>query len=218
MTEQEKETFGNFDLTKALELLHLFPYQKWELVYEPLPASEHLLINLRRAERQVTTGSNEWEQRLFMELVFLEALEQHNMRMWQEKPLDAGESPYRGKVDFAFTPYQARFTMPYVVVAEAKKDDFEQGWGQCLLALKTADLLNAQSGIRFDLFGIVSSGKVWEFGKYTRHNQFFRSDAYSLGQPDTILGILSTIFSECDTHIQSVHAHSAQEVGPGQIS
>lgn len=210
MVEQEKETFGNFDLTRALEFLQLFPYHKWEPAYTPIQASEALRVNLRRAERQITTGSNEWEQRLFMELMFLEALEHHDIRMWQEKPLDAGESPFRGKVDFAFTPYQARFTMPYVVVAEAKKDDFEQGWGQCLIALKTADILNAQHEERFDLFGIVSSGKVWEFGKYTTQNQFFRSDAYSLGQPDTILGVLSSIFSECDHHIRAIHTHLPQ--------
>ncbi len=207
----EQETFGNFDLTRALEFLQLFPYQKWEFAYQPIPPSESLLTNLRRAERQITTGSNEWEQRLFMELMFLEALEHHDIRMWQEKPLDAGESPFRGKVDFAFTPYQARFTMPYIVVAEAKKDDFEQGWGQCLLALKTAHLLNAQQGEHVDLFGIVSSGKIWEFGKYTTRNQFFRSDAYSLGQPASILGILSVIFSECDRHIQVIQAHLVRE-------
>jgi hypothetical protein len=196
-----QETFGNFDFTKALELLELFPYQKLEITYEPIQASESLLINLRRAERQIITGSNEWEQRLFMELVFLEALEHHDIRMWQEKPLDAGKSPFRGKVDFAFTPYQARFTMPYIVVAEAKKDDFEQGWGQCLMALKTAQLLNAQQ--HFNLFGIVSSGKIWEFGKYTTQNQFYRSEPYSLGQVASILGILSAIFSECDTYIHN---------------
>jgi hypothetical protein len=198
MADQDKETFGNFDLTRALEFLQLFPYQKWEPVHQPVPPSEPLLVSLRRAERQITTGSNEWEQRLFMELIFLEALEHHNIRMWQEKPLDAGESPFRGKVDFAFTPYQARFTMPYIVVAEAKKDDFEQGWGQCLLALKTARLLNAQQGTCSDLFGIVSSGRVWEFGKYAASNQFLRSDAYSFGQLSSILGILSAIFSECE--------------------
>jgi hypothetical protein len=202
MTNQE--TFGSFDLTKALEFLQLFPYKKWEIASEPIQPSESLLIHLRRAERQITTGSNEWEQRLFMELMFLEALEHHDIRMWQEKSLDAGKSPFRGKVDFAFTPYQARFTMPYIVVAEAKKDDFEQGWGQCLIALKTAHLLNAQQGKHFNLFGIVSSGKIWEFGKYnTTQNQFSRSDAYSLGQPASILGILSAIFSECDIHIHT---------------
>jgi hypothetical protein len=67
MTNQE--TFGSFDLTKALEFLQLFPYKKWVIEYEPIQPSESLLINLRRAERQITTGSNEWEQRLFMEFL-----------------------------------------------------------------------------------------------------------------------------------------------------
>lgn len=38
MTEQAKETFGDFDLTSALEFLHLFPYQRWEFEYRPIPA------------------------------------------------------------------------------------------------------------------------------------------------------------------------------------
>jgi hypothetical protein len=78
----EQKTFGDFDLTKALEFLHLFPYQKWDPAYQSIQPSESLLINLRCTERQITTGSNEWEQRLFMELMFLEALEQHDIRMW----------------------------------------------------------------------------------------------------------------------------------------
>ncbi len=195
---QPSETFGNFDLTKAVEFLGLFPYQKWEAPFQEIPPSEALTINLQRAERQVTTGSNEWEQRLWMELIFLEALDHHNLRMWQEKQVDAGAAPFRGKVDFAFTPYQARFKSPFVVVAEAKKDDFEQGWGQCLIAMKTASMLNEQEGHRHPLFGIVSTGKIWEFGRYTPDNTFARSEPYSIGQPDSLLGILHTIFTECE--------------------
>jgi len=199
MTEDTtQETFGNFDLTRALEVLHLFPYEKWEIPFKPVQPSESLTINLRRAERQIITGSNEWEQRLFMELIFLEALENHNIRMWQEKLLNAGSSPFKGKVDFAFTPYQARFTTPYILVSEAKKDEFEQGWGQCLMALKAAYMLNEKSGYQFEMYGIVSSGRVWEFGKYTPGNQFYRSDAYTTGQPELILGILEFIFAACE--------------------
>ncbi|MCP3931238.1 MAG: hypothetical protein GY705_19305 [Bacteroidetes bacterium] len=202
MTVQDRsstqETFGNFDLTKALEVLHLFPYEKWNIPFHPVQPSESLTINLRRAERQIITGSNEWEQRLFMELIFLEALENHNIRMWQEKQLNAGISPFKGKVDFAFTPYQARFTTPYIIVSEAKKDEFEQGWGQCLMALKAAYMLNEQNGYHFEMYGIVSSGRIWEFGKYTQDNQFYRSDAYTTGQPELILGILGFIFAACE--------------------
>ena len=72
MIETEKETFGNFDFAKALEFLNLFPYLKWEVQVSPIQASEALKVNLKRAERQVTTGANEWDQRLFMELIYNE--------------------------------------------------------------------------------------------------------------------------------------------------
>lgn len=199
-----QDTFGNFDLSRAVDYLNLFPYSKWEIPFQPVPLSDTLTVNLRRAERQVTTGSNEWEQRLFMELIFLEALENHHLRMWQEKNLDAGETPFKGKVDFAFTPYQALFKSPYVIVAEAKKDDFEQGWGQCLMALKAAQLLNSQDGHDMTIYGIVSSGRVWEFGQYTLEAKFYRSDAYTVAQPEIILGILHKIFEACEKHVPLV--------------
>jgi hypothetical protein len=198
MTEDNKETFGNFDLAKALEFLNLFPFQKWNLQVKSIHPSEALIITLKRAERQITTGSNEWEQRLFMELIFLEALESHNIRMWQEKHIDAGESPYKGKVDFVFTPYQASFKLPYVVLSEAKKDNFEQGWGQCLMAIKASQIINKKEGYNFNIYGIVSSGKIWEFGKYTQNNEFLKTEAYTISQPEVILGILSEIFTDCE--------------------
>lgn len=200
MAEEEKETFGNYDLAKALEFLNLFPYLKWEIEFKPVQPSESLKINLKRAERQVITGSNEWEQRLFMELIFLEALGDRNIRMWQEKRIDAGESPFRGKADFVFTPYQASFRIPYIIMSEAKKDDFEQGWGQCLIAAKAAWMINGKDGYDFDIYGIVSTGRIWEFGKYTTDNKFYKTDPYSTAYPEFILGILDEIFTECEKY------------------
>ena len=197
----ERETFGNFDLTRALEFLNLFPYFKWEIPFEPIQPSAALTINLGRAEKQIVAGSNEWEQRLFMELLFLEALENHNIRMWQEKQIDAGQVPFRGKVDFAFTAYQVSFKTPFILLAEAKKDDFEQGWGQCLIALRAAQMLNERAGQPRDMVGIVSSGRIWEFGKLTMDNQFYRSEPYTLGQPELILGILHRVFTEYELQL-----------------
>ena len=196
--ESRKETFGDFDLSRALEYLNLFPYQIWDLLFSPVQPSEALKVNLRRTERQVTIGSNEWEQRLFMELIFLETVDRYNIRMWQEKTIDAGQSPFRGKVDFVFTPYQASFKLPYLIVAAAKKEDFEQGWGQCLMAMKAAQLLSTEAGETLDIYGIVSSGKIWEFGKYSADDQFYKTDPYTLNQLDVLLGLIHSIFAACD--------------------
>nr|VFJ53443.1 MAG: hypothetical protein BECKFW1821B_GA0114236_10152 [Candidatus Kentron sp. FW] len=138
-----------------------------------------------------------------MELVFLEALENHDLRMWQERSIDTGSAPFRSKVDFAFTPYRTSFKLPYVVLSEAKKEDFDKGWGQCLMALRTTQLLNEKEGYRFELYGIVSSGRIWEFGKYTIDNRFYKTGTYSLEQLDTLLGILNRIFGECGKYATS---------------
>lgn len=52
---------------------------------------------------------------------------------------------------------------PLVVVAEAKKNDFEQGWGQCLAELVAAQRLNHDP--LFPVYGIVTDGNLWQFGK-----------------------------------------------------
>ena len=51
---------------------------------------------------------------------------------------------------------------PLVIVVEAKKNDFEQGWGQCLAELVAAQKLNGESGKR--VYGIVTDGELWKFG------------------------------------------------------
>src|SRR5262245_36615949 len=48
---------------------------------------------------------------------------------------------------------------PLVVIAEAKKNDFEQGWGQCLAELVAAQKINGDG--RRTVFGIVTDGKLW---------------------------------------------------------
>ncbi len=68
---------------------------------------------------------------------------------------------------------------PLILVAEAKKNDFEQGWAQCLAELITAQKINNDSGRV--VYGIVTDGKIWEFGKleervFTKHLQSFTVD------------------------------------------
>ena len=52
--------------------------------------------------------------------------------------------------------------LPLLMTVEAKRNDFEQGWGQCLAELLAADYLNCQ--VR-PVYGIVTDGKLWEFGR-----------------------------------------------------
>ena len=52
---------------------------------------------------------------------------------------------------------------PLLAVAEAKKQNFEEGWGQCLAEMIACQKINPDENIT--VYGIVSTGLVWEFGK-----------------------------------------------------
>lgn len=196
-----EETFGAYDITRAIGYLNLTTLYEWKLDWQPVEPSLFLQVGLEDAKRQITPGANEWEKRYYLEIVFMEALRGRNLKIWQEQQIDAGESPYRGKVDFAITAYQLLFQTPFVLIIEAKKENFDLGWGQCLMAIKSCQMLNERAGISIDLFGIVSTGMIWEFGRYTMANQFYKSDSYTLTQPATVLGLLDAIFTECEQNI-----------------
>jgi hypothetical protein len=85
--------------------------------------------------------------------------------LWSHVSLTAG-AEFDGFPDFLFTKRTAMGLVrekPYLMVVEAKKDDFDGGWGQCLTALLGAQTINANDHLI--LYGMVSNGNGWEFGK-----------------------------------------------------
>lgn len=68
---------------------------------------------------------------------------------------------------------------PIVIVVEAKKNDFEQGWGQCLAEMLAAQKINENP--QRAVYGIVTDGNLWQFGRlladiFTKHNRNFTID------------------------------------------
>jgi hypothetical protein len=83
---------------------------------------------------------------------------------------------------------------PLLMVTEAKKNDFEQGWGQCLAELIAAQKLNGDSEI--PVYGIVTDGKSWEFGQFEQAIFTKNIDSFPISHVETILGILDFLFSQ----------------------
>ena len=84
------------------------------------------------------------------------------------------------------------FALPVLIVVEAKRNDFDQGWGQCLAELVAAQKLNDEPGRV--VYGIVTDGKRWEIGKLL-HNQFIQNaPGYTVEQLSLLFGALQTIF------------------------
>jgi hypothetical protein len=81
---------------------------------------------------------------------------------------------------------------PLVVVAEARKNDFEQGWGQCLAELVAAQKINEDES--FAVHGIVTDGKLWEFGKLVGNTFIKNMAGYTVDNLARLFGVLNFIF------------------------
>ncbi|MDP8965868.1 MAG: hypothetical protein M3O33_18165 [Cyanobacteriota bacterium] len=96
------------------------------------------------------------------------------------------------------------FDKPYFLVVEAKQDKFEEGWGQCLAEMVAIQRINDES--EKTSFGIVSNGKVWQFGKlksdvFTRNKTF-----YTIQDLDKLFAAVNYAFQQCQLQIDDLRA------------
>lgn len=89
---------------------------------------------------------------------------------------------------------------PLILLVEAKKNDFEQGWGQCLAELVAAQKINAKNmngSAAFPVFGIVTDGTLWQFGRLI-------GDTFTQNRADFALTHLPTLFGAVNAVFKAV--------------
>lgn len=94
------------------------------------------------------------------------------------------------------------FDKPYFIIVEAKQDDFEGGWAQCLAEMIAARRLNAE--IPITIFGIVSNGKIWQFGKLEEDNFTTNINIYTIQNLDKIFAVVNYIFQQCELQLKTL--------------
>lgn len=88
---------------------------------------------------------------------------------------------------------------PYVMFVEAKKDDFDGGWGQCLAAMLAGQKLNDEpEGV---IYGGVSNGRVWYLGKLEGRVLTQDPRAFTLGDLEGLFAALNYVFSEAKARV-----------------
>ncbi|MEG4941169.1 hypothetical protein [Microcoleus sp. F4-D5] len=88
------------------------------------------------------------------------------------------------------------FDRPYFVIIEAKQDDFEAGWAQCLAEAIAAQRLNDKP--EQDVFGIVSNGKLWQFGKLKTNVFTLNKKSYLIDDLDKLFAAINYVFQQCE--------------------
>ncbi|MGL6097249.1 MAG: hypothetical protein ACRC7O_15805 [Fimbriiglobus sp.] len=121
------------------------------------------------------------------------------LRVWSHRPLEAG-APLSGEPDYlvadALTGVRNRMVQsPLLAVAEAKRQDFDEGWGQCLAAMLACRVLNGDRPVT--VYGIVSTGLMWEFGRLDGTRFARHPDAYAVSDPALVNGMIGRVFEAC---------------------
>jgi hypothetical protein len=83
---------------------------------------------------------------------------------------------------------------PYVLFIEAKKDDFDAAWGQCLAAMLAAQQLNDRP-TRL-IHGGVSNGRVWYFGRLDGQTLLQDPRVFSTGELVELFASLNFVFQQ----------------------
>ncbi|MEM1393412.1 MAG: hypothetical protein AAGG00_08990 [Cyanobacteria bacterium P01_H01_bin.150] len=96
------------------------------------------------------------------------------------------------------------FDKPYFILVEAKQDDFEGGWAQCLAEMIAAQRLNDE--IQITVFGIVSNGKIWQFGTLEGTNFTSNIDIFTIQDLEKIFSAVNYIFKQCESQLDKLIA------------
>ncbi len=86
---------------------------------------------------------------------------------------------------------------PLIMLVEAKKNDFEQGWGQCLAELVAAQKINDAPDV--PVYGIVSDGERWQFGKLVDDGFTQNRTTFSIDNLPVLFGAINAVFKAAST-------------------
>ena len=196
----KKKPFNKYSLAEAYAYLHVTQVLPWTIPFTPIEPGEIFRADLERLQAFDVTFSESGKE-ILIDTILQEALSRRKkLKVWKEVALKADD--LSGRSEYVFAQRLTVLTHPYVCLAEAKKDNFEQGAAQCLLGMKACQFLNAKDNIVIDMHGIVTNAAGWQFYKLTTQDQVYQSPLYSFEtQTPTLFGILDTIFAACEQYV-----------------
>ena len=172
-----------------------------------------LAENIRFGLEKKQMNDNEYFYReTFVYPVLLEVWKRHRqLRLWSHQSIYYTEE-LSGASDYLLsyipdTVIHHLITTPLLAVMEAKKENFTEGWGQCLAELIACQRLNDQP--QMSIYGIVTTGELWQVGKLWGDTFTEHPFPFAIDNPNLIFGVLDWIFTTCEQELASAHVNKA---------
>jgi hypothetical protein len=191
--------FGNFKSLREVALTYQVSVAVDSFLQPiPVPVDERFQTELTWAQQNVDVRMSEAS---ICEFLIAPVLKQvwkpysDVLLIWSHIPLGV-EDPLIGVPDYFFSrrsPLGLVQDQPYVIVVEAKKDDFDAGWGQCLAAMLAAQRMN--DAPTRPVYGCVSNGSLWQFGKLEQRHFTKEIQEYVLSDLPGLFAAWNYIFA-----------------------
>lgn len=94
------------------------------------------------------------------------------------------------------------FEKPVVIIVEAKRNDFQQGWGQCLAELVAAQKINEDP--QRAVYGVMTDGNLWQFGRLLGNRFVQDPNNFTLDRLATLYGALESLIQHSDHQDQGI--------------
>ncbi|OAD23806.1 hypothetical protein THIOM_000351 [Candidatus Thiomargarita nelsonii] len=163
---------------------------------EPIEPSERLLSLL---EEFVPLGSAIGTEKARSEFIIAPILAEVKKLTGNKVSLFSGnkfdvdkEKGLNGFCDFMFSFSSSQLTLsaPVIAIVEAKNENINSGFGQCMAEMVAAQIYNRKKKTIVDsVYGCVTTGSVWRFLTLSNNTIYLDSIEYYLDQLSKILGI-----------------------------
>ncbi|NET56352.1 MAG: hypothetical protein F6K47_09325 [Symploca sp. SIO2E6] len=133
-----------------------------------------------------------------------EVAEHYNqLLVWSHVPFNVDkEQDLVGEPDYLIAPKTKHGVMfvPPLCVMEAKQEKWNEGWAQTLAEMYAASIKGAKI-----CYGVVTTGKAWEFGKL-ENNVFIKDRSQISATEDLkkVFDVLNWIFYQTNIHVNNL--------------
>ena len=202
-TRVKKKNFSSFTYAEAFKYLKIKNLCFWSFEAAPVEPSDFFQKSLMRKSEVFDLQTGEESKKLIIDLICEEVLQGFkHLKIWKSAALSDEETS--GYVDYLMAERKAYLEAPFLCIVEAKKDDFEQGFAQCLPEMKACQYNNERLHPIPEVYGIVTNGDGWRFYKLSLDGFVYESGLYTIANLSQLLGILHYIFSCCEQNLLSI--------------
>lgn len=134
----------------------------------------------------------------------------HTFTLWSHECLDC-DAQLTGFPEYILAQRsplgKVVFDKPYFALVEAKQDNFDAAWGQCLAEMIAARRLNDNPDII--VYGITSNGNFWQFGHLNQSTFVKNRRPYTLYELDSLFGAVNYVFHQANQQLEALRAQVA---------